>query len=73
MPQARRIDIADLGASLPAALHQTNRDVPLFVTVRGEDVAEIVPIVPPKVDNLKRPRVPGAMKGKIWMAPDFDE
>ena len=41
----------------------------IIVAKAGEPVAKIVAYEPPP----KKPRVPGSMKGKIWMAPDFDE
>jgi len=34
----------------------------------GKPVARLVPYV-----ERTEPRVPGALKGQIWMAPDFDE
>lgn len=41
----------------------------IVVARGGEPVAKIVAYsVPPK-----KPRRPGALKGKIWIAPDFDE
>ncbi|MFL5798914.1 MAG: type II toxin-antitoxin system Phd/YefM family antitoxin [Actinomycetota bacterium] len=33
----------------------------------GKPVARLVPI------DDRRKRAPGALEGKIWMAPDFDE
>ncbi len=41
----------------------------IIVARAGEPVAKIVAYTPPP----KKPRVPGSMKGKIWIAPDFDE
>lgn len=41
----------------------------IIVAKAGEPVAKIVAYTAPP----KKPRVPGALKGKIWMAPDFDE
>jgi prevent-host-death family protein len=41
----------------------------IIVAKAGEPVAKIVAYeAPPKL-----PRVPGSMKGQIWIAPDFDE
>jgi prevent-host-death family protein len=43
----------------------------------GEDVVisrsgtPVVRLVP--VEEAKRPRKPGSMKGKVWISPDFDE
>ncbi len=41
----------------------------IIVAKAGEPVAKIVAYTPPP----RKPRVPGSMKGQIWMAPDFDE
>ena len=41
----------------------------IIVAKAGEPVAKIVAYTPPP----RKPRVPGSMKGKIWIAPDFDE
>ncbi len=40
----------------------------VIVSRGGEPVAKIVAYSVPK-----KPRVPGSMKGKIWISPDFDE
>ena len=34
----------------------------------GKAVARVVPL-----NNANKPRVPGALKGKIWISDDFDE
>lgn len=41
----------------------------IILAKAGEPVAKIVAYTAPP----KKPRVPGSMKGKIWIAPDFDE
>lgn len=41
----------------------------IIVAKAGEPVAKIVAYTAP----AKKPRVPGSMKGQIWIAPDFDE
>lgn len=41
----------------------------IIVAKAGEPVAKIVAYTAPP----KKPRVPGSMKGQIWIAPDFDE
>lgn len=41
----------------------------IIVARAGEPVAKIVAYSEPP----KKPRVPGSLKGQIWMAPDFDE
>ncbi len=34
----------------------------------GKAVAKLVPL-----ESANKPRVPGALKGKIWVSDDFDE
>jgi prevent-host-death family protein len=34
----------------------------------GKPVARLVPL-----EHRNKPRVPGAWRGKVWIAPDFDE
>ena len=41
----------------------------IIVARAGEPVAKIIAYTAPP----KKPRVPGLLKGKIWIAPDFDE
>ena len=41
----------------------------VVIARNGEPLVRLVPI--PK--QTREPRVPGRMKGKIWIAPDFDE
>jgi prevent-host-death family protein len=41
----------------------------IIVAKAGEPVAKIVAYEAAP----KQPRVPGSMKGQIWIAPDFDE
>jgi prevent-host-death family protein len=40
----------------------------VVIARNGEPLVRLVPI--PK---KREPRVPGRMKGQIWIAPDFDE
>jgi prevent-host-death family protein len=41
----------------------------IIVAKAGTPIARIVAYA----EAPKQPRVPGSMKGKIWIAPDFDE
>ena len=40
----------------------------IVIAKAGKPVAKLVP-----VENKPAQRIPGIDKGKIWMAPDFDE
>jgi prevent-host-death family protein len=41
----------------------------IILAKAGEPLAKLVAYTAPP----KKPRVPGSMKGQIWIAPDFDE
>jgi prevent-host-death family protein len=40
----------------------------VVIARNGEPLVRLVPIA-----KKREPRVPGRMKGEIWIAPDFDE
>lgn len=40
----------------------------VVIARNGEPLVRLVP-----VPKERKPRVPGRLKGKVWMAPDFDE
>ncbi len=40
----------------------------VIIARNGEPLVRLVP-----VPKLRKLRVPGRLKGKVWMAPDFDE
>jgi prevent-host-death family protein len=48
-------------------LDRASRGESISITRRGEEIARIEPPRP------KTKRRPGRMKGRIWMAPDFDQ
>ncbi len=67
-PALRRVDVRELRADLPSFLRQVRNGATILITSRDEVVAELRP--PPA---LERPhRKPGALRGRIRMAPDFD-
>lgn len=39
----------------------------IVIARRGEPLVKLVP-----VRKERKPRVPGRLKGKVWMAPDFE-
>ena len=53
---------------LSRLLERVERGEEIIIARAGRPVARLVPIA-----NQRKPRVPGAWKGRIWMAPDFDE
>lgn len=63
----RTVNFRDLRQNLAGFLRQARQGTEIIVTSRGEEVARIVP-------PAKPPRRPvGLLKGRIRMAPDFDE
>lgn len=40
----------------------------VVIARNGEPLVRLVPVT-----KTLKPRVPGRLKGKVWMAPDFDE
>ena len=66
---ATRIGVRELRANLSGLLRKARHGERFIVMSRNVVVAEIHP---PAADPPKR-RVPGALKGQIWMADDFDE
>ncbi len=40
----------------------------VIIARNGEPLVRLVPVA-----KERKPRVPGRLKGKVWMAPDFDE
>jgi len=53
---------------LSALLEKVRQGETIYITKHGKRVAELRPVESPKGE-----RVPGTMKGQIWMSPDFDE
>lgn len=64
-----KIGVRELRANLSALLRQARRGASFVVMSRDEVVAEIRP----PSQAPREPRKLGALKGKIWMAPDFDQ
>jgi len=64
----RRMGVREFRANLPSVLRQARAGTSFLITSHDEVVAEIHP---PSVQERPR-RQPGALRGQIWMAPDFD-
>lgn len=62
-----RIGVRELRENLSGILRRVQRGSSVLITVRDEVIAELRP---PTV-LTRRPRTPGALKGEIWMTPDF--
>ena len=64
------VDIRDAETSLPELLKRAQAGEEIVIGIAGKPVARLIPYRPaaqvPK-------RKPGALKGKIWISPDFDK
>ena len=67
-PQPLRVGVRELRANLPGFLRKAREGASFLVTSHDEVIAEIHP---PSTAHRSR-RQPGALRGKIRMAPDFD-
>ena len=61
-------NISEAKAELSALIAMVQRGDEVILSKSGKPVAKIVPY-----SGAARSRVPGSMKGEIWIAPDFDE
>ena len=68
-----RIDIEEAGKQLAKLGSYAQIGERVVITRDGEPYLELVPSPERQGERKTRPRVPGAWKGKVWMAPDFDE
>ncbi|ODT05574.1 MAG: prevent-host-death protein [Mesorhizobium sp. SCN 65-20] len=64
------ISVAEAKAKFSELIERVEAGEEIVVTRDGKAVAKIAP--PPET-NLSRQSIIGAMKGKIWIADDFDE
>ncbi|WP_135256815.1 type II toxin-antitoxin system Phd/YefM family antitoxin [Thermus caldilimi] len=63
------VNIAEAKAQLSRLVQRVERGEVILIGRYGRVVAKLVPPdTPPKPK-----RVPGVWKGKVWIAPDFDE
>jgi len=64
----RRVGVREFRDNITGFLRQARNGSSFLITSHGKVVAEIRP--PPEPE--RPPRRPGALRGKIQMAPDFD-
>ena len=64
-----QVGVRELRANLSALLRRVRQGATITVVSRNEVVAEVRPPAKPALER----RRPGALKGTIWLAPDFDE
>lgn len=68
-----RIDIEEAGKQLAKLGGYAQTGEKVVITKDGEPYLELVLCSEYQESRKNKPRVPGAWKGKVWMAPDFDE
>jgi prevent-host-death family protein len=69
IPAKASFTTAEAKARFSELIRRAEEGERISVTRHGKLVAEIVP----SSSAARRPKLHGALKGKIWMAPDFDE
>lgn len=62
------VNIYDAKAKLSALIAEAQAGGDVVIARAGQPAVRLVPI-----EGGSRRRIPGALKGKIWISPDFDE
>jgi prevent-host-death family protein len=65
----QKVTVQEAQAKLADLIHRLTHGEEVVITENNEPVAKLVRTEPKKL----RPRQAGSAKGKIWIAPDFDE
>ena len=65
---AKPVNIYEAKTRLSELVDRASGGEEIIIAKAGRPVARLVPLEPVKVD-----RRPGRWKGKVWMAPDFDD
>ena len=68
-----RVGVRELRQNLGDYLRRAKGGSRILIVSRGEPVAELVAPSGPASSEAKPPRRLGALRGKIWMADDWDE
>jgi len=64
----RQVNVYEAKTQLSKLLEQVEAGDEIIIARNGKPVARLVP-----AQRRTSPRVPGGWKGKVWMAPDFDD
>ncbi len=64
-----RVGVREFRGNMTGYLKQVSQGETILITSHGEVMAELRPPAP----EFLPPRQPGGLRGKIWMAPDFDD
>jgi prevent-host-death family protein len=62
------VNVHDAKTHLSRLLERVAEGEEVVIGKAGRPVARLIPYV-----EEAKPRVPGAWRGKVWIAPDFDE
>jgi antitoxin (DNA-binding transcriptional repressor) of toxin-antitoxin stability system len=68
VPPPRRVGVREFRGNLTGILRQVRQGSSFLITSHDQVLAEVRP--PPRAERPRRR--PGALRGRIWMAPDFD-
>jgi prevent-host-death family protein len=64
----KQVNVHEAKTRLSRLLQEVEDGEEIVIARNGEPVARLV-----RVEPERKPREPGWAKGKVWMAPDFDE
>jgi prevent-host-death family protein len=64
----RQVNVHEAKTQLSRLLQQVEDGEEIVIARNGTPVAKLVPHA-----EQRKPREPGWAKGRMWMAPDFDE
>jgi prevent-host-death family protein len=67
---AEFVNMQQAKSSLSRLVERALAGEEVVIARNGEPLVQLVPVVK---KQSREPRVPGRMKGQIWIAPDFDE
>lgn len=67
MGDPKTVQVGEFRENLSTLLKEVEQGVELLVMSRKKPVARVIPAAPAAKRRF------GLMKGRIWMAPDFDE
>jgi prevent-host-death family protein len=64
---AETVNMHEAKTSLSRLVERALAGEEIVIARNGKPLVKLVPVA-----TEKRPRVPGRLKGKVWMAPDFE-
>jgi prevent-host-death family protein len=64
----KQVNVYEAKTQLSKLLEQVEAGEEIVIARNGRPVARLVP-----AQRRRSPRVPGAWKGKVWIADDFDD